>query len=126
MNRRTSYLKSVVGVCCLLSIFIIMSSIGANVCLAHKINVFAIVEKDSLVVEGYFTGKVKAQDSPVEVYDQSGARVAQTRTDNSGVCKINLVEIKPVKGDLKVVILTGDGHRSEYVVKASEIPSNLK
>lgn len=126
MNQITNYLKSVVGFFRLLSILVLMFSIGAGICLAHKINVFAIVEKDSLVVEGYFAGKVKAENSPVEVYDQSGAKVAQGRTDTSGVCKINLAEIKPIKGNLKVVIITGDGHRSEYVVKASELPSNLK
>ena len=66
------------------------------------------------MVEGYFSGKVKAENSPVEVYDSTGAKVATGRTDKQGVCKINLAEIKPIKGDLKVVIATGDGHRAEY------------
>lgn len=104
----------------------IMFAIGAEECLAHKINVFAVVEKDSLMVEGYFPGKVKAQNSSVEVYDSSGAKVAQGKTDTKGICKISLADLKPIKGDLKVVINTGDGHRAEYVVKAAEIPSSFK
>ncbi len=126
MKHITGNLKSAVGFWRLLSILVLSLSIGTGVCLAHKINVFAIVEKDSLVVEGYFSGKVKAENSPVEVYDSTGAKVATGRTDTQGVCKINLAEIKPIKGDLKVVIATGDGHKAEYTVKAAEIPSKLK
>ncbi len=126
MKYITGKLKSAVGFWRLLSVLVLSLSIGTGVCLAHKINVFAIVEKDSLVVEGYFSGKVKAENSPVEVYDSTGAKVATGRTDTQGVCKINLAEIKSIKGDLKVVIATGDGHRAEYIVKAAEISSKLK
>ena len=126
MNRITRNIKMVVAFCLLLSIPAVILTIGAGECQAHKINVFAVVEKDSLMVEGYFPGNVKAQNSPVEVLDQSGAKVAQGQTDTEGVCKISLAEMKPIKGDLKVVISTGDGHKSEYVVKAAEIPSSFK
>jgi nickel transport protein len=126
MKHIRGQLKSLVWVWRILPILVLSLSLGTGVCLAHKINVFAIVEKDSLVVEGYFSGKVKAENSPVEVYDSTGAKVATGRTDTQGVCKINLAEIKPIKGDLKVVIATGDGHRAEYTVKAAEIPSKLK
>ena len=126
MNRITRNLKMVVVFCLLLSIPVVILTIGAGECQAHKINVFAVVEKDSLMVEGYFPGNVKAQNSPVEVLDQSGAKVAQGQTDTTGVCKISLADLKPIKGDLKVVIATGDGHRTEYVVKAAEIPSSFK
>ncbi|MGC8658164.1 MAG: hypothetical protein ACP5U1_03735 [Desulfomonilaceae bacterium] len=126
MKHIRGQLKSLIWVWRILPILALCLTIGTSVCLAHKINVFAIVEKDSLVVEGYFPGNAKAQDSPVEVYDSSGAKVAAGRTDTQGVCKINLAQIKPIKGDLKVVIATGDGHRAEYTVKAAEIPSKLK
>jgi hypothetical protein len=107
-------------------IFAIVCAIGAGECLAHKINVFAVVEKDSLMVEGYFRGNVKAQNSSVEVYNSSGDKVAHGQTDTKGICKISLADLKPIKGNLKVVINTGDGHRAEYVVKAAEIPSSFK
>ncbi len=126
MNRITRNLKMVVGFCLLLSIPVVILIIGVDECLAHKINVFAVVEKDSLIVEGYFPGNVKAQNSPVDVYDQSGSKIAQGKTDTKGILKISLADLKPIKGDLKVVIATGDGHRTEYVVKAAEIPSSFK
>ncbi len=126
MNCIKRNLGTVIEFCLLLFIPAVILIIGAGECQAHKINVFAVVEKDSLMVEGYFPGNVKAQNSPVEVYDSSGAKIAQGRTDTAGVCKINLTEMKPIKGDLKVVIATGDGHRAEYVVKAAEIPSSFK
>jgi nickel transport protein len=114
------------GLCLSFAVVAVIMTIGAGECLAHKINVFAVVEKDSLVVEGYFPGNVKAQNSSVEVYDSSGTKVAQGKTDAKGICKISLADLKPIKGDLKVVIATGDGHRAEYVVKAAEIPSSFK
>ena len=126
MNCIKRNLGIVIEFCLLLFIPAVILIIGAGECQAHKINVFAVVEKDSLMVEGYFPGNVKAQNSPVEVLDQSGAKVAQGQTDTTGVCKISLAEMKPIKGDLKVVISTGDGHKSEYVVKAAEIPSSFK
>ena len=126
MNRITRNLKMVVVFCLLLSIPAVILTIGTRECLAHKINVFAVVEKDFLMVEGYFPGKVKAQNSSVEVYDASGAKVAQGKTDTKGILKISLADLKPIKGDLKVVINTGDGHRAEYLVKAAEIPSSFK
>lgn len=126
MKHVAGSIKDVIGMWRFLSILILILSVGTGVCLAHKINVFAIVEKDFMMVEGYFPGNVKAQDSLVEVYDSTDAKVAKGRTDAQGVCKINLAEIKPIKGDLKVVIATGDGHRAEYIVKAAEIPSKLK
>ena len=126
MNHMTSNIKIVMGLCLSFAVVAVIMTIWEGECLAHKINVFAVVEKDSLMVEGYFPGNVKAQNSPVEVYDSSGAKIAQGRTDTGGVCNISLAEMKPIKGDLKVVISTGDGHKSEYVVKAAEIPSGFK
>jgi nickel transport protein len=126
MIHMTSNTKIVMGLCLSFAVVAVIMTIGAGECLAHKINVFAVVEKDSLVVEGYFPGNVKAQNSSVEVYDSSGTKVAQGKTDAKGICKISLADLKPIKGDLKVVIATGDGHRAEYVVKAAEIPSSFK
>lgn len=116
----------IINICLISTMLAVVWAIGVDQCAAHKINVFAVVEKDSLVVEGYFSGNVKAQDSLVQVYAQSGDKIAEGRTDAKGICRIGLNEIKPIRGDLRVVISTGDGHRAEYVVKAVEIPSSLK
>ena len=126
MNHMTSNIQIVMGLCLSLTVVAVIMTIGAGECQAHKINVFAVVEKDFLMVEGYSPGKVKAQNSSVEVYDASGAKVAQGKIDTKGILKISLADLKPIKGDLKVVIATGDGHRAEYVVKAAEIPSSFK
>ena len=77
MKHVAGSIKDVIGMWRFLSILILILSVGTGVCLAHKINVFAIVEKDFMVVEGYFPGNVKAQDSLVEVYDSTDAKVAK-------------------------------------------------
>ena len=52
--------------------------------LAHKVNVFAWVEGDTVHVEGYFAGNKKAQDSLVEVFDSTGEKLLDGRTDQQG------------------------------------------
>ena len=52
--------------------------------LAHKVNVFAWVEGDTVHVEGYFAGNKKAQDSLVEVFDRTGEKLLDGRTDQQG------------------------------------------
>lgn len=126
LKRDISIHLSTLNVFIVLAFVAVTISIGTLECQAHKINVFALVEKDSLVVEGYFAGNVKAQDSLVQVYAQSGDKIAEGRTDTKGIYRIGLNKMKPIRGDLRVVISTGDGHRAEYVVKAAEIPSSLK
>ena len=68
---------------------------------AHKVNVFAYVEGDKVVVEGYFSGNVKAQDSPVEVLDSDGKKILEGKTDSKGMYSFKLADLPPIKGDIR-------------------------
>ncbi len=54
MRQLTRNPRTVLSFFLFFAICAIMFAIGAGESLAHKINVFAVVEKNSLVVEGYF------------------------------------------------------------------------
>ncbi len=90
--------------------------------LAHKVNVFAYVEGDRVVVEGYFGGNVKAQDCPVEVFDQGGQKIHEGKTDKKGIYSFKLADLPAFSGSLKVVLVAGMGHKAEYTLAAADIP----
>ena len=65
---------------------------------AHKVNVFAYVEGDKVVVEGYFSGNIKAQNSAVEVLDSDGKKILEGKTDDKGIYSFKLADLPPLKG----------------------------
>ena len=91
---------------------------------AHKVKVFAYVEGEKVIVEGYFGGKVKAQNCVVEVYDLDGNKIQTGKTDSNGIAEFALKDLAGAKGDLKFILEAGDGHKAEYTLKATDLPQN--
>ncbi len=90
---------------------------------AHKVNVFAYVEGEEIIVEGYFSGNVKAQNCQIEVFDSSGKKLLEGKTDSKGIFKFRLKDLPSFKGELKIVLNAGMGHRGEYILPESDLPS---
>ncbi len=84
---------------------------------AHQLYVFANAEGRTIHGEAYFRGRVPAQDLPVRIYDPAGRELGQTQTDEKGEFTFEARE----QCDHRFVVETGDGHRAEYVVPASEL-----
>jgi nickel transport protein len=82
--------------------------------------VYAYVEGDRIVVEGYFSGKARAANCAVSVIDVNGNRIAEGRTDDKGVCVLRLTDTASAQRDLKVVLDAGHGHRAEYTIAATD------
>ena len=89
----------------------------------HKVNVFAYVQGDKVVVEGYFSGNVKAQDSSVEVFDSDGKKILQGKTDTNGMYFFRLADLPSITGAMKIVLDAGMGHKAVYNLSADELPS---
>ncbi|MGO9571147.1 MAG: hypothetical protein ACLP5H_26780 [Desulfomonilaceae bacterium] len=89
---------------------------------AHKVNVFAYVEGDTVVVEGYFSGNVKAQNSVVEVLDSDGKKILEGKTDEKGICRFKLADLTPIKGDIKIVLEGGMGHKADFTLSQADLP----
>ena len=94
--------------------------------MAHKVNVFAYVEGDKVVVEGYFGGKVKAQNCAVEVFDESGKKIREGRTDEKGLYTFKLADLPAFSGSLKIVLEASMGHKAQYTLSAADIPGSGK
>jgi nickel transport protein len=83
---------------------------------AHKVNVFAWVEGDTVFVEGYFPGGKKSQGSLVEVFNPAGTKLLEGRTNEKGEFSFKI----PERTDLKIVLTASMGHKNDFIVPASD------
>ena len=84
----------------------------------HGVNVFAYVDGQKIFVEGYFSGKSKAVDSVVEVFDAQGNKLHEGKTNNNGVYSFKVLDVVPVRGDLRIVLKAGPEHQAEFRLPA--------
>jgi nickel transport protein len=112
-----SGMKVVGGVMTAITLLLLSSISGW----AHKVNVFAYVEGDAVVVEGYFSGKAKAQNSVVEVLDSDGQKILEGKTDEKGICRFKLADLPGTKGAIKIVLGGGMGHKAEFTLSEADL-----
>jgi len=93
---------------------------------AHNVKVFAYLQGETIVVQGYFGGKAKAVDCGVQLIDAEGNTVVEGKTDSTGVCRFDLRDLGPVKGDVKIVLHAGMGHQAAYILAAAELSAAAK
>lgn len=91
----------------------------AGPALAHKVNVFAVVQGGVITGEGYYANGSKARDCPVEVRDASGALAGQARTGADGSFSLNVPA--GAAAPLTIVLKAGDGHQSDYTLTAKDL-----
>ena len=85
--------------------------------LAHKVNIFAYSEGDTIFTESYFPDGRKVQGGKVEVYDSAETKLLEGTTDEKGVFNFK----PPKKDDLKIVLIATMGHKNSFLIKADEI-----
>lgn len=120
---KSSYSRKLPAICmaAMASICVVCSQAQA-----HKVNVFAYLEGNRVVVEGYFSASVKAQDTTVSIYDESGKKIHEGRTDKNGIYTFKLADIEPFSGDLKIVLDVAEGHKANYTLSATELPKAVQ
>lgn len=103
----------------LILIFIFLVIIMINIsAFAHKVNIFAYVEREKIYTESYFNDGKKCVDSKIEVFDNQENKLLEGITDEEGAFSF---EIPPGDGDLKLVLTASMGHRAEYIIRADEL-----
>lgn len=103
----------------LILIFIFLIIIMINIsAFAHKVNIFAYVEREKIYTESYFNDGKKCVDSKIEVFDNQENKLLEGITDEEGAFSF---EIPPGDGDLKLVLTASMGHRAEYIIQADEL-----
>jgi nickel transport protein len=89
--------------------------------LAHKLNIFAQVQRGAIVGHAYFPGDLPARQTDVIARDRSGHELARTKTDDQG----NFSLPATAKIDYQITAETPDGHAASYTLSASELPNSL-
>lgn len=103
----------------LILIFVFLIIIMINIsAFAHKVNIFAYVEREKIYTESYFNDGKKCVDSKIEVFDNQEDKLLEGITDEEGAFSF---EIPPGDGDLKLVLTASMGHRAEYIIQADEL-----
>ena len=88
---------------------------------AHKVYLFAWIEGDTVYTDSYFSGKKKVRGGLIKVFDPSGRKLIEGKTNENGEFSFKI----PKKSDLRIVLDASMGHKAEYVLEADEI-SNIK
>lgn len=84
---------------------------------AHKVNVFAWVEGDTIHTESKFSGGKRVKDGRIDVFNSRGDLLLTGATDDQGAFSFAI----PEHEDLKVVLTAGSGHGNHWIVRAAEM-----
>ena len=84
---------------------------------AHRVNVFAWVEGDTVYVEGKFAGGKKVNAGKIVVLDPRGNELLSGLTNDQGEYSFKA----PKQTDLRIVLSAGQGHQGEWIVRADEM-----
>lgn len=99
--------------------FAVMLLLPVQNIFAHRVNVFAWVEDDTVFVESKFAGGRKVTGGKIIVTDSKGTELLTGKTDDQGEFSFTI----PQKTELKIILEAGLGHRAEWTIQASEIES---
>jgi len=104
------------GITCFIATMI-LSFLGSGTALAHKVNVFAWVEGDTVYVESKFSGGKRVKGGMITVSDLQGNQFLDGKTNEKGEFSFKV----PKKTTLKIVLVAGMGHRGEWTIPVEEI-----
>ena len=100
-------------------VVILLLSVVPNMTEAHNVSLFAWVEDDHVFTQSKFSGGRWAKNARIEVYNASGEKLLEGRTDDQG-----RFAFRPPRPEaLRIVLLAGSGHRGEWRVAAEEFGS---
>jgi nickel transport protein len=85
---------------------------------AHRVNIFAWVEGNTVHTESKFSDGRMVQGGEVVVEDPQGKVLLTGKTDTKGTFSF---PVPAVRTDLKVVINASMGHRGEWTLTAAEL-----
>ena len=84
---------------------------------AHRVNVFAWVEGDIVYTKSKFGGGREVKGGKIVVMDSRGNELLTGQTDHQGEFSFKV----PGRMDLRIVLVAGQGHQSEWVLQAADM-----
>lgn len=109
-----------------LRLFAALALCAAAACAsAHRVNVFAWVEGSDIVTESKFSNGSRVQGGRITVLNEkTGGTVAEGTTDEQGMLRLAIPQsVLAERPGLKIVLSAGEGHRGEWELEGSELPS---
>ena len=84
---------------------------------AHRVNLFAWIEGDTVYVESKFSGGKPVNAGKIIVSNSEGTELLSGTTDENGKFSFKI----PRKSELKIVLEAGTGHQAQWTIEADEI-----
>jgi nickel transport protein len=94
-----------------------------SLALAHRVNLFAWVEGDTVFVQSKFAGGKRVKAGKVVVVDPDGKELLSGVTNDKGEFSFTI----PKRTDLKIILIAGQGHQAKWTINESEfgqLPEN--
>ena len=90
--------------------------------LAHRVNIFAYVEGNEIVVECSYSKSKRVNHGAIEVQAaSSGEILLQGTTDEAGLFRFPVPKQARASGtDLRILLRAGEGHQNDWIVEAAE------
>jgi len=105
----------------LLALALVLPMLTGAPARAHILKVYAEVQGDTIVGEGYFSNGAVPALHRVDIFGPDKQKVAEITTDEKGK-----FSFKPTKRqNYTFVIDAGEGHRAEWVIEGDELPATL-
>ena len=100
-----------------LAVLLVAGNLLAPGAWAHKVNLFAYVEGETVYTESYFPDGKKVSGGTIEVLDANGTKILEGKTDAQGTFNFSL----PKKEDLTIRLDATMCHKNSFILKKSEM-----
>ncbi|MBT8359921.1 MAG: carboxypeptidase regulatory-like domain-containing protein [Deltaproteobacteria bacterium] len=91
--------------------------ISGSAAWAHKVNIFAYVDADTVYTESYFPDGRPVIHGTIEVKTEKGTIVLKGQTDDQGLFSFPAIK----KQFLTITIKASMGHTSSFILEQSDI-----
>jgi nickel transport protein len=104
-----------------ISLCLFVLTVAVQSASAHRVNVFAWVDGDTIHVESKFSGGKKVKTGKVVVMDPRSVELLSGFTNDQGEFSFKV----PGQSDLRIIIMAGQGHQGEWTVRKAELQGAL-
>lgn len=110
--------RLLLAICLAMAVTLCLAAVSS----AHKVNVFAYVDGNSVVTDSGYSRSKRVHDGMIEVYDAgSGKMLLSGPTDENGKFDFAIpTEARANRSDLRLLLKAGTGHQAEWTVKYDE------
>ena len=91
--------------------------LAAGAALAHRVNVFAWVEGETVFVECKYPDGTKVHEGVIRVLDSAGKELLNGKTNDKGEFSFKV----PKQDDLTIVLEAGMGHRGDWPLSRQDL-----